>query len=172
MQHLSENMNIRIRNIKAFFKGFGYAFSGVVNCIRTERNMRFHVGFGAFVLLFMHCFYELEKAEKCLVYLCIALVPALELINTAIENTCDIACNNQKNSRAKTAKDCAAAAVLVVSVFSAVIGISVFWDTAVFDRIFRYFNDKPAMLVLLIVAVVIWLVWVFSAKGKNKESEK
>ena len=42
-------MNTGKTGIGRFFKGFVYAFEGIVSCIKTERNMRFHIGVAVLV---------------------------------------------------------------------------------------------------------------------------
>lgn len=156
-------------NLKKFFKGFVYAFSGFIGCIRTERNMRFHIGAAVYVISFMYGFYDLSLSQKAAVFICIALIIAAELFNTAIENVCDIACNGKKDSRAKAAKDCAAAAVLIVSVAAAIIGIMIFWDTSVFFKIYDYYSSHIAAAIMLIVSLMAWVLWILSTKDKNKK---
>ena len=119
-------MNTGKTGIGRFFKGFVYAFEGVVSCIKTERNMRFHIGVAVLVILLMR-FYGLSAAETAAVYICIGLVISLELVNTAVEAAVDMACKD-KNPLAKKAKDCAAGAVLIAAVASVAVGIRIFWD--------------------------------------------
>lgn len=155
-------------NLKKFFKGFVYAFSGFIGCIRTERNMRFHIGAAIYVICFMYGFYDLRASQKAAVFICIALVISAELFNTAIENACDMACGGKKDSRAKTAKDCAAAAVLIVSVAAFITGILIFWDTSAFSRIYDYYSSHVISLIFLIMSLVAWVIWILSTKGKKK----
>ena len=61
-------MNTGKTGIGRFFKGFVYAFEGVVSCIKTERNMRFHIGAAVLVILLMR-FYGLSAAETAAVYI-------------------------------------------------------------------------------------------------------
>ena len=108
-------MNTGKTGIGRFFKGFVYAFEGVVSCIKTERNMRFHIGVAVLVILLMR-FYGLSAAETAAVYICIGLVISLELVNTAVEAAVDMACKD-KNPLAKKATDWAAGAVLIAGSF-------------------------------------------------------
>ena len=130
--------------------------------------MRFHIGAAVYVITFMYAFYDLNVSQKAAIYICIGLVIGMELLNTAIESTCDLACNNQKDSRAKTAKDCAAAAVLIVSAAAVAVGIVVFWDTAVFGKIFRFFKENIMVFAAFIVSLMLWAAWILSTKGKDK----
>lgn len=158
------------KNILGFFKGFGYAFKGILDCVKSERNMRFHIGAAALTIVLMQ-FYELSGGETSAVFICIGAVISLELLNTAIENTVDMICR-EKNPYAKTAKDCAAGAVLAAAAASVGVAVKLFWDTEKFAEIFSYFSERPWLAVFLIAGIILWLAWVFSAPVKNKTKDK
>ena len=63
--------------------------------------------------------------EWCILVLVIGMVIALEMVNTALERCVDLVTKDYKEL-AKNAKDVAAGAVLVMSMFSVVIGILIF----------------------------------------------
>ncbi len=54
------------------------------------------------------------------------LVITFEIINSAIENVVDLASNYHFSMLAKNAKDMAAGAVLVVSLFAVLVGLIIF----------------------------------------------
>ncbi|MCC9813377.1 diacylglycerol kinase, partial [Streptococcus agalactiae] len=56
----------------------------------------------------------------------IFLVITFEIINSAIENVVDLASNYHFSMLAKNAKDMAAGAVLVVSLFAVLVGLIIF----------------------------------------------
>ena len=68
---------------------------------------------------------KLNKIEWCIITIAIVMVISAELFNTAIETVVDMV-SPQKNSQAKLVKDIAAAAVLVLAIGAAVIGIIIF----------------------------------------------
>ena len=113
--------------IKAFFKAFTYAFSGIVQGIKRERNLRFHLC-AAVTVVWLMGFYELDASEKCIIFICIGAVIAAELMNTAVENAVDLH-GSEKTPCGKAAKDCAAGAVLVISIAAAVCGGVIFLAT-------------------------------------------
>lgn len=158
-------MNIKTRFL-AFIKGFGYAARGIASCVRSERNMRIHLCAAFYVLGFMN-FYDLSAAEKAITYLTIGIVIAAELINTAIEACVDLV-SPQYHVLAKKAKDAAAGAVLCVCIFAAVIGVSIYWDTAVFRIIYGYFHDNVLIFIGFLISAVLWLIFIFST-GTVKE---
>ncbi|MBQ7783825.1 MAG: diacylglycerol kinase family protein, partial [Oscillospiraceae bacterium] len=75
--------------LKAFFRSFTYAAEGIVNALRTERNMRFHACAAVTVIVFSRI-YGLTRTENCIMLLCIGLVIGAELMNTAVEAAADI----------------------------------------------------------------------------------
>ena len=76
--------------------------------------------------------FQVSRIEWLFLLLSIFLVIAFEILNSAIENVVDLASHYHFDMLAKKAKDMAAGAVLVVSLFAAVTGLIVFipriWD--------------------------------------------
>lgn len=151
-----------INNLKAFVKGFGYAFRGIVSSVKSERNMRVHLCVAFYVILFMR-FYDLTAGQKCIVYAVIGLVISLELVNTAIEDVVDL-CSPKYHSLAKFAKDSAAGAVLVSAIFAVVVAYHLFWNTSIFNEIFFYFKSNILMLILLLLSIVLCFLFIFGIK--------
>lgn len=131
--------------------------------------MRFHFCAAFYVLIFMR-FYDLSKGEAALVYIVIALVIALEGLNTAIEAIVDLV-SPERQKLAGIAKDCSAGAVLAAAMGAVAVGVTLFWDVEVFRKIGKYFADNIVMLILLIVSVIVWIAVIFVPKGKGKENQ-
>ena len=108
-------------SFKKFFKGFVYAFTGLICAFKKEINLIVEIimGIGAFVLGILLKFSVIELA---IVFLTIGLVIGLELLNTAVEYTVDMAMP-ERHPLAKKAKDVAAASVLFASICALIIGI-------------------------------------------------
>ena len=70
-------------------------------------------------------YFKISMAEWIICIILFGLVISLELVNTAIETTVDIAMP-EKNEKAKIAKDVSAGAVLVAAIVSAIIGLMIF----------------------------------------------
>ena len=68
-------------------------------------------------------YYEAQEWLTCLILF--ALVMSLELVNTAVEATVDLA-TKVYDPLAKKAKDAAAGAVLIAAIFAAIIGLWIF----------------------------------------------
>ncbi len=105
---------------------FDYAFQGILYATRTQRNMRIHL-IAAALAIFATLYLRLERSYVAIVVLCIALVIAMELINTAVEAVVDLM-TVAHHPLAKIAKDAAAAAVLVVSMAAIIVGYLAFYE--------------------------------------------
>lgn len=108
----------------SLYKSFGYAFQGIFNTIRTERNIKIHCAAAILVTIF-GIWLQISKTEWMICFILFGLILALELVNTAVEATVDLFTEERK-PLAKKAKDAAAGAVLIVAIFAAVIGILIF----------------------------------------------
>lgn len=106
------------------FRKFGFAFSGISIAFKTQSSMRSHVLI-SIVVIATAFFLKVSITEWCFLFLCIGLVWAGELINTAIESIVDL-CSPDKHPLAGKAKDTAAAAVLILSILSIIIGCIIF----------------------------------------------
>ncbi|WP_341299801.1 diacylglycerol kinase family protein [Lysinibacillus sp. FSL H8-0500] len=110
-------------NMRKYLRSFGYAFEGIITASK-EQNMKSHV-LSAIIVILAGYFTGLSRIEWYIVLLLIALMLALEMINTAIERVVDLA-SPDIHPLAKQAKDIAAGAVLVFALFSAIIGLLIF----------------------------------------------
>ena len=105
-------------------KSFQYAFNGLKILIKEEHNARIHL-FLACCVLIAGVVFKLSRGEWIAIIFCIGLVFALELVNSAIENTADLI-SKEKNETIKKIKDLSAGAVLIVAIASAAIGLIIF----------------------------------------------
>jgi diacylglycerol kinase len=96
---------------------------GIAEAIRRERHMRFHVAASAAVIV-VAVLLQLEATDWLWLLAAIAGVWMSELVNTAIERVVDLA-SPSAHPLAKDAKDIAAGAVLVASLFAAAVGFLV-----------------------------------------------
>lgn len=106
-------------------QSFYHALRGVYYACRNERNMIIHLII-AFIVLTAAFLLHLEKIEFLIILLCIALVITLETINTAFEYMVDLFHGPKENAIVKMLKDVTSAAVLIASIFSAIIGLWIF----------------------------------------------
>jgi diacylglycerol kinase (ATP) len=107
-----------------FFKGFGYAFKGLLYTAVTQLNFRVHL-VAMLVAIFMGYALQISGNEWQWIILCIALVLVVELLNTAIETLTDLV-SPQYNEKAGQVKDVAAGAVVITALFALITGLSIF----------------------------------------------
>ncbi|MGB1247851.1 MAG: diacylglycerol kinase family protein [Chitinophagales bacterium] len=112
--------------MKKFLQSFVYAFQGVKTAFAREQNMKIHV-LATILIIGAGFLFCISTIEWIIIILCISSVIALEIMNTAIEATVDLI-SPEKHPLAKIAKDCAAGAVLVMSIASVVIAVFIFFD--------------------------------------------
>lgn len=105
-------------------RSFGYAFSGLVVCLRTQANMQIHA-LATVVAIALGFALKIQGWEWCSVVLSIAAVWAAECLNTAIEGFVDLV-SPERRPVAGRIKDLAAGAVLSASLGAAAVGAIVF----------------------------------------------
>lgn len=111
-----------------FWRSFGFAIQGFRFALKSERNIKVMLGGFVFALV-VGAAVGLEPVEWGLVILCCAAVVSAELVNTAIETVVDLV-SPEYHPLAGRAKDIAAAAVYVLCMLVAVIGVIVFASAA------------------------------------------
>lgn len=109
---------------KRLLNSFKYAFEGIYLGLKTEQNMKIHVIIMILVIIF-GIILNISKIEWIICIILFGLVISLELINTSIENVVDLI-TQEKNQKAKIAKDVSAGAVLIAAIVSSIIGIIIF----------------------------------------------
>ncbi|MDO4882158.1 MAG: diacylglycerol kinase family protein [Oscillospiraceae bacterium] len=150
--------------MKKQLKSFGCAIKGFFGAVCSEGHLRFHLVAAVYVLVFSS-FYNFSAAQWAVLIILIALVIAAELVNTAIENTCD-AITEEQNANIGRAKDMAAGAVLVLSIAAAAIAVIFFWNLEVIKNIFAYFSQNIPMLILLIISAVVSVLFIAISPAK------
>ncbi|WP_300812767.1 diacylglycerol kinase family protein [uncultured Bacteroides sp.] len=111
-------------NFKKQLRSFGYAWKGIRCCVGREQNLSFHlivtvcVVAAGFVL-------GITPGEWTAIVICIGVVIAAELFNTAIERLVDLV-SPQRHPLAGQVKDIAAGAVLVCALAAIVVGLIIF----------------------------------------------
>lgn len=150
--------------MKKQLKSFGCAIKGFFGAVCSEGHLRFHLVAAVYVLVFSS-FYNFSAAQWAVLIILIALVIAAELVNTAIENTCD-AVTTEQNEHIRRAKDMAAGAVLVLSIAAAAIAVIFFWNLEVIKNIFAFFSQNIPMLILLIISAVVSVLFIAISPAK------
>lgn len=154
-------------SVVAFIKGFGYAFKGIAFGIMNERNFRFHMSIFAYMMFFLlhYDFFSVTKIEFAVLVMMSSLVMAGELFNSGIENAAN-AVTLEKNEYIKIAKDTAAGGVLVLSIFSVIVGIIILFQPEAFRKMFSYFLNNPLYIAVLAATLLIDIIFVLIGPKK------
>jgi diacylglycerol kinase len=158
--------------MKALLRSFRFAFRGLYLAIRTERNLRIHITFMAYMygFLLLPDWFAVTAVQWALLLLANALVVVTELFNTAIEATVDLVTEGRYHRLAAVAKDTAAAAVLVCALFAVGVGIAVLWQPEAFRTMGAYYGAHPAMIGVLAVSLGIAGAFIFSGRPSSDEA--
>lgn len=134
---------------KSIQKSFNYAFEGIINVLRTQKNMRIHF-FIAFLVMVASLFLEVSRLELVFLFFIICFVLALEMINSSFEIVVDMIAE-EYSYKAKIAKNTAAGAVLLGAVAAVFAGYLIFVDK--FDSFSLYFlptiKQQPLNLIFI-----------------------
>lgn len=103
---------------------FIHAANGIRQTFKTEMNFRIHA-VATVLVVGLGVVLQISGVEWLFVAGCCMLVLALELLNTAIENLCDIV-TEEYHPIVKIVKDTSAGAVLIVALGSLLTGLIIF----------------------------------------------
>ena len=145
----------------------GYAFAGIKLGIKEERNMRIDIVAMLFVWFHMQ-FYSFSHAEKAIIILVTFLIPAFELMNTAVERAVHKP-DEEHWMPAGDAKDTAAGAVLIMTIGVLVIAVILFGQKSGLLKILDYYLDNPLNLAGLVAYAIISYFFITLDNFKKKE---
>lgn len=128
-------------------QSFSYAFQGLAEIYKTQRNFRIQSLIGLIVLI-AALFANLSDQEFIILVLTVMAVLIMETVNTVIEKLIDFL-HPFYSSSIKIIKDVSAAAVLIASIFAASIG------TIIFGRAF--FNMPAKYGIILGVIFLLFI---------------
>lgn len=104
--------------------GFSFAWNGLVEVVKTERNFQIHL-ICMFLTIIAGIYFQLIMIEWALIFLVSGLVLVTEMINSAIEQMIDYF-KPEIHPAAKIIKDISAGAVLLAAMVAVVIGVFIF----------------------------------------------
>lgn len=110
--------------LKDRMKAFEYAFAGILAAFKTETHVKIHI-LATLVVIALGVTFKITNSEWILLMACCFVVISAEMINTAIERTCDMITLEQK-PQIKYIKDVSAGAVLCLCIGSIIMAIIVF----------------------------------------------
>ena len=155
---------------KSLIKSFYYAFRGLFKIIREERSFRIQLVAILYVTVFA-LFYGLDGTQWAILWLTFCMIPALEIVNTAIEKTVDIKIREQ-NPNAKDSKDLAAAAVLFSSIITVIVAVCLFSDKEKLLNALKI-SFTPPWFIIIILTVFPAVIFIKGGKkDKHNQAEK
>lgn len=116
-------MNLALKD-KRKLVGFSFAWNGLKEVVKTERNFRIHLVIALLVVM-LSLFLELIYIEWAIIMLVIGLVLVAEAINSVIERMIDYL-NPRIHPLAKKIKDIAAGSVLLAAIVAVIVGMIIF----------------------------------------------
>lgn len=111
-------------DLKKQLRSFGYAWQGIRSCVGKEQNLSFHL-IASVIVIVAGLILGITQTEWMIIVLCMGVVIAAELFNTAIEKLVDLV-SPERHPIAGQIKDIAAGAVLVCAAAAAIIGLIIF----------------------------------------------
>lgn len=118
------NMESKGKKKRTFFDSVKNCLDGISYTITHENNFKREIILGI-IAVTLSFILKISIIEWVIVILLINFVLVCELINTALEKTVDLY-TKEYNENAKVIKDVAGASVLVMCMFSALIGAIIF----------------------------------------------
>lgn len=110
--------------LKKRIDSFRYAFEGLFDLFRSEVNAWIHLA-ATFFSIAAGFYFSISTTEWCFVIFAIVSVLSAEAFNTAIEHLTNLV-SPEYHILAKRTKDVAAAAVLLLAIGAALVGILIF----------------------------------------------
>jgi len=118
-----------------FLKSFVYAWNGLKYSLLAERNFKIHLTITVMVIV-SGIGFKISSTEWIAVFVCIALVLSMEMLNTVIEKLCDVV-HPAESHQIKIIKDISAAAVLVGAIASVIIAFIIFLPKIIALNLFK-----------------------------------
>jgi diacylglycerol kinase len=108
---------------RSLWHSFECAFSGLLIVVRTQRNAKIHLAIAAAVAV-AAAVLRVTPTDWAILALTIGTVLAAEALNTVAESFVDLL-SPEHHEQAGTAKDAAAAGVLILSIAAVVVGLAI-----------------------------------------------
>ena len=150
---------------KKVIRSFYHAANGLINALKEERNLRFHIVIANLICIFA-AFYGLDRLGWAILVLMIALVISSELFNTAIERTVDIA-TKEILPLAKAAKDSSAAAVLISAAGALAVGFCLFGNADRITYVLKTVFTNWKILIPCLLIGTVDMIFLFKFKKMN-----
>ena len=114
----------KYKGLKRILFSIKYSIDGLVYAYANEKSLLLH-GVLSTVLIILGLFFHISRTKWILILITLAVILAIELVNTAIEAVVDMY-TTKFNPLAKIAKDCGSAATFVLVVVGTIISGSIY----------------------------------------------
>lgn len=153
-----------MKKSKNLIESFNHAVNGIINAVKTERNLKIHFTVSILVMI-ISLFFDFSRIELLLLSFTITFVLMAELFNTAIEKIVDLVMKDY-HPLAKLSKDIGAGAVLISAVNAVIVGYLLFFDrlTPFTSLVLYKLRNSPIYLTFIAIGLVILLTIIFKAK--------
>ena len=155
--------------MKKQLESFCHAFEGLWQAIRTEAHLRFHLVAGFYVFLFAFLG-EFSANEWAVLILTVCSVITAELVNTAVEDLCDLY-STEENKKIKRIKDISAGAVLCFSLGAVGIALCLFIFTGKLEVAFGKLLSSPLWFIPLGASAVLSILFITLVKEKTEHKD-
>jgi len=162
--------------VRAFFQSFVYAYFGILEVLATQRNMVVHCIIAIPTLLATQLL-GFTPIENVIILICVALVLACEIVNTSIENLCNVV-SPEYRPAIRRSKDAAAAMVLISAIAAAAVGVVLFTSQQRLERLLRWDvewewgGSIDSVMVKMVFLGICWLfvhAWGYRRKMMREE---
>jgi len=167
------------QRLRAFLKSFVFAYFGILEVLATQRNMVVHCIIAIPTLLATQLL-GFSPIENVIVLLCVALVLACEIVNTSIENLCNVV-SPEFRPAIRRSKDAAAAMVLISAIAAAAVGVVLFTSEQRVQKLlrwqieWRWAGSIDNVMVKLVFLGICWLfihAWIVRKTTLKDESRE
>lgn len=154
--------------MKKQINSFKFAFEGIISALKTESHLRFHFVAAFYVFLFA-ALGEFSHTQWTVLIITVCLVIFAELVNTALEEVCDLY-SKDFNIHIKRIKDVSAAAVLVLSLGAAAAAVFLFILSGSLECAFNKLVSAPLWFIPLGISAVcaVYFIGFFGKKEHKK----
>jgi diacylglycerol kinase (ATP) len=154
--------------LRKVIESANYAIEGILHAATTQRHVRYHF-YAAVLILLLGLILGVTRFEFIVIVIVAIMVLAVEILNSAIEETVNIIFQ-EYDRRAKVIKDLAAGAVLITAVGAMIVGYVVFYKYFIgfFDEgimIVKRSGDNIAIISIIVVLILVIITKTFFGRG-------
>jgi diacylglycerol kinase (ATP) len=154
--------------LRKLVESANFAIEGILHATKTQRHVRYHF-YAAVLILLLSLVLGVSRLEFIVVIIVAIVVLAVEMFNSAVEETVNILFK-EYDKRAKIIKDVAAGAVLTTAIGASIVGYIVFLPY--FQSLFyggltiaKRSGEDLAIVSLVVVLILVIITKTFFGRG-------